>query len=334
MNPAWIHAAVLVCVFGAVVLVAEAGVRWTVGNREEGRAIHWRLKMIGRNVSRNEQVNLLRRSGASIPEGLPPVVDRFAHRLDNMLLQARLTMETPRVLLIIMIAPVAIFFGLLLLMSLWWGIGISFGRIVIGATFAVVLGAVLPLMAINWRATRTRKKMEEQFPVALDVFVRGLRAGHPIAAALDLLTTELPEPIGPEFGTVVDEVTYGSELRDALQDMAERWDLDDMRMFVVSLSIQSETGGNLAEILENLTKVIRERQNMFMKVRALSSEGRMTAVMLTVLPVLTFALLFIFNPQFFLDVANDPWFIPGFAFLIVLYLIGFFTIRKMVDLKV
>jgi len=193
---------------------------------------------------------------------------------------------------------------------------------------------VLAVMVISEKATRTRKKIQDQFPVALDVFVRGLRAGHPIAAALDLLTVELPEPIGPEFRTVVDEVSYGAELRDSLQNMAERWDLADMRMFVVSLSIQSETGGNLAEILENLTRVIRERQAMFMKVRALSSEGRMTAVMLTLLPVLTFALLFTFNPQFFLDVANDPWFVPGFTFLIILYLIGFFAIRKMVDLKV
>jgi tight adherence protein B len=289
--------------------------------------------MIGRNPSR-EHVKLLRRTGASVPEGLPPIVDNFAHNLDRMLLQARLPIETPRLLLIILIAPVAIFFGLLLLISMWWGIGISVGRIVISATFSFVLGAALPLMAVNWMAARTRKKIEAQFPVALDVFVRGLRAGHPIAAALDLLTVELPEPIGPEFGIVVDEVTYGSELRDALQNMAERWDLEDMRMFVVSLSIQSETGGNLAEILENLSKVIRERHAMLMKVRALSSEGRMTAVMLTVLPIFTFTLLFTFNPEFFLDVANDPWFIPGFAFLIILYLIGFFTIRKMVDLKV
>lgn len=334
MNPAWIHAVVLVCVFGAVVLAAEAGIRWAASNRAEGQAIHWRLKMVGRNAGRDEQIRLLRRSGASVPEGLPPIVEHFAHGLDRMLMQAQLPIETPRLLLIIMIAPVAIFFGLMLLMSMWWGIGISLGRIVISVTFAFVLGAALPLMAVNWKATRTRKKIEEQFPVALDVFVRGLRAGHPIAAALDLLTVELPHPIGPEFGTVVDEVTYGSELRDALQNMAERWDLGDMRMFVVSLSIQAETGGNLAEILENLSKVIRERHAMLMKVRALSSEGRMTAVMLTVLPIFTFALLFTFNPQFFLDVANDPWFIPGFSFLLILYLIGFFTIRRMVDLKV
>jgi tight adherence protein B len=334
MNPAWIHAVVLVCVFGAVVLVAESAIRWLASNRSESHAIRWRLKLIGRSGGRSEQASNLRRTGSSVPEGLPPALDHFAHNLDRMLMQARMPIQTPRLLLILLVAPIAIFFGLLLLMSLWWGIGISFGRLVISATFAGVLGAAIPLMIVNWRATKTRKKVEEQFPVALDVFVRGLRAGHPIAAALDLLTVEMPEPIGPEFGTVVNEVTYGSELRDALQNMAERWNLEDMRMFVVSLSIQSETGGNLAEILENLTKVIRDRQSMMMKVRALSSEGRMTAVMLTVLPLFTFTLLFVFNPQFFLDVANDPWFIPGFSFLIILYLIGFFTIRRMVDLKV
>jgi tight adherence protein B len=176
--------------------------------------------------------------------------------------------------------------------------------------------------------------MQDQFPVALDVFVRGLRAGHPIAAALDLLTVEMPDPIGSQFGVVVDEVTYGAELRDALQAMAERWDLDDMRMFVVSLSVQNETGGNLAEILDNLSTVIRERHSMYLKVRALSSEGRMTAIMLTILPVFAFSFLFIMNAGFYLDVADDPAFLPGFIVLIVMYIIGFITIRKMVDLKV
>jgi len=144
----------------------------------------------------------------------------------------------------------------------------------------------------------------------------------------------MPDPIGSQFGLAVDEVTYGAELRDALQNMAERWDLDDMRMFVVSLSVQNETGGNLAEILENLSQVIRERHSMLLKVRALSSEGRMTAVMLTVLPIFTFTLLFTVNAHFFLDVANDPMFVPGFVALITLYVIGFMWIRKLVDLKV
>jgi tight adherence protein B len=334
MNPAWIHALVLVCIFAAVVLVAESGLRRIAGGRAENRAIQSRMQGIGRSGDAADRIALLRRVGFSVPSGLPSVMSHLAIKLDRMLLQAQLRVETPRLILLILIAPVAIFFALLLLMSAWWGIGVSLGRIVICATFAFVLGTVLPLMAVNWKATRIRKKIEDQFPVALDVFVRGLRAGYPIAAALDLLTVEMPAPIGPEFGLVVNEVTYGVELRDALHNMAERWDLEDMRMFVVSLSIQSETGGNLAEILENLSRVIRERHSMMMKVRALSSEGRMTAVMLTVLPILTFALLFLLNPAFFLDVANDPWFIPGFSCLVILYLIGFFTIRRMVDLKV
>jgi tight adherence protein B len=333
MNPIWIRTLILVCIFGAVALVAETLLRAYTSARAEGRAINLRLTLIGSGRTHSETMNILRRT-SSVPEGLPPFLNNIAQQFERMLMQAQLTIPTGRLMLFILIAPFVVFFGLLLLMSTWWGIGISTGRIMIGVAFALVIGAVLPAMAINFKATRTRKRMEEQFPVALDVFVRGLRAGHPIAAALELLTVEMPDPIGSQFGLAVDEVTYGAELRDALQTMAERWDLDDMRMFVVALSVQNETGGNLAEILENLSKVIRDRHAMMLKVRALSSEGRMTAVMLTVLPILTFTALFIFNAPFFLDVANDPMFVPGFAMLIVLYLIGFFWIRKLVDLKV
>ena len=127
-------------------------------------------------------------------------LERIARRFERMLMQAQVTIPTSRLLLFVLVAPVAIFFSLLLLMALWWGIGISFGRIVLSATFALALGGLLPAMALNFRATRARKKMQEQFPVALDVFVRGLRAGHPIAAALDLLAVEMPDPIGTQFG--------------------------------------------------------------------------------------------------------------------------------------
>ncbi len=334
MNAAWIRTLVLVCIFGAVVLAAETLLRAYTSARAEGRAINLRLTLIGRGRTRGETMNILRRTTSSVPKGLPPALDRLAHKFEATLVRAQLRIPTGRLMLILLIAPFAIFFALLMLMSAWWGIAISTGRILMCATFSAVLGIGLPLMIINFKATRTRKRMEEQFPVALDVFVRGLRAGHPIAAALDLLTVEMPDPIGSQFGLAVDEVTYGAELRDALQSMAERWDLDDMRMFVVSLSVQNETGGNLAEILENLSHVIRDRHAMLLKVRALSSEGRMTAVMLTVLPVFTFVMLFMFNAHFFLDVANDRMFVPGFTFLIILYLIGFFWIRKLVDLKV
>jgi tight adherence protein B len=214
------------------------------------------------------------------------------------------------------------------------GIPLSFGVLQMTTGVAFAAAVALPLMVISAISQRRRKRIEEQFPVALDVFVRALRSGHPIASAIELLTQEMEDPIGSEFGLVSDAIAYGAELSDALEDMAERWDLDDMRMFVVSLSVQSETGGNLAEILQNLSEVIRARASLYMKVRALSSEGRMTGWMLTVLPVLTFVGLFLVNPRFYLDVARDPIFILGFPTLMVVYLIGFIMIRKMVDLKV
>lgn len=333
MSDTWIKALVLACIFGAVLLAVESLVSWLASSRTEGKAINLRLKLIGQGRPRDETMMLLRRRASAIPVWLPTMFRSLAERLERTLIAAQVTIPTGRLMLAILLAPIAIFFFILLLMALM-GAPVAFGRLLMIAVFAGVVGAFLPIMFLQFKANRTRKKMEEQFPVALDVFVRGLRAGHPIAAALDLLTVEMPDPIGSEFGVVVDEVTYGAELRDALQAMAERWDLDDMRMFVVSLSVQSETGGNLAEILENLSKVIRDRHSMMMKVRALSSEGRMTAIMLTVLPVLSFAVLFIAQPRFYLDVADDPAFLPGFVTLIIMYAIGFITIRKMVDLKV
>ena len=333
MTETWLKALILVCTFGAVLLLVEVLVSSFASSRMAGNAINLRLKLIAQGRSRDETLGLLRRRSSALPANLPEGIKRLGERFERMLIKAQVAVPTGRLMLILLIAPIALFFLLLLVMGAL-GFAIGPGRLLIVATFAAALGAFLPILVLQYKAAKTRKKMEEQFPTALDVFVRGLRAGHPIAAALDLLTIEMPDPIGSEFGVVVDEVTYGAELRDALQAMAERWDLDDMRMFVVSLSVQNETGGNLAEILDNLSQVIRERHSMMLKVRALSSEGRMTAVMLTILPVFAFTFLFIMNPGFYLDVADDPAFVPGFVALVAMYFIGFYTIRKMVDLKV
>lgn len=333
MNDTWVRALFLVCIFGAVLLGVEVLVSWLASRRSEGKAINLRLKMIGQGRSSGETLDLLRRPTSALPVGLPPFLNRLGQKFETMLMAAQVTIPTGRLMVFIMLGPVVLFFFIMLIMAVL-GVPIAFGRLLLIAAFSTVLGAVLPIMVLQMKATRTRKRMQEQFPVALDVFVRGLRAGHPIAAALDLLTVEMPDPIGSQFGIVVDEVTYGADLRDALQNMADRWGLPDMRMFVVSLAVQNETGGNLAEILENLSTVIRERASMMMKVRALSSEGRMTAIMLTALPIFAFVFLFIFNPAFYLEVADDPAFVPGFLGLITLYIIGYVSMRRMTNLKV
>jgi tight adherence protein B len=333
MSDTWIKALILATLFGAVLLAVGTAVNWLAATRTEGRAINLRLKLIRQGKSTGEALSLLKRSDSALPAGLPAPILRLGRRFERMLMTAQVTMPTPRLMLILLLAPFGLLFAMMLFMVAT-KIPVGFGRIVLLGTFSLVLGLFIPVLFLQFRANRMRKKIQEQFPIALDVFVRGLRAGHPVAAALDLLTVELPDPIGSQFGMVVDEVTYGAELRDALHTMAERWDMNDMRMFVVSLSVQNETGGNLAEILENLSKVIRDRQSMMLKVRALSSEGRMTAIILTALPILAFTTLFTVNPKFYLDVADDPAFVPGFIALIVLYMIGFVTIRRMVDIKV
>ncbi|WP_338502753.1 type II secretion system F family protein [Sphingomonas kaistensis] len=324
---------ILVLVFAAVLLVVEVLLGGYLRSRSKDRSVNQRLRMISHGVSRADTMSTLRRHNLDMVGKVPAPFQAIVRKLERTLLAAGLLIPTGRLLALIVLAPVLVM-AVIILAMLAAGAPIGFGRLMLVGTFAAVVGSLIPLMLLSRRAQARRKKMQEQFPVALDVFVRGLRAGHPVAAALDLLTVEMPDPIGSQFGLVVDEVTYGAELRDSLAALAERWDLDDMRMFVVSLSVQHETGGNLAEILENLSRVIRDRHSMLMKVRALSSEGRMTAVILTLLPVLTFGGLFLLNAKFYLQVADDPMFVPGFAALVLLYCIGFVTIRRMVDLKV
>jgi tight adherence protein B len=333
MLDALIRLGLMAAIFASVFLLGQIAMGALWRRRAEVGAINLRLKMIGRGLMREDVVARLRKNAPSEFAHLPDFVSNRLRKLQRMLMASGLPFSPLQVLSgVIVLCLVLWLFGLVGARAAGFPLGLGIVQITGAFAFALAIG--LPLMIVNMVAQRRRKRMEEQFPIALDVFVRALRSGHPVASAIELLTREMEDPIGSEFGLVSDEVAYGAELAEALQDLAERWDLDDMRMFVVSLSVQSETGGNLAEILQNLSEVIRARASLYMKVRALSSEGRMTGWMLTVLPVLTFVGLFLVNPRFYLDVAGDPIFKFGFPILFAVYMIGFITIRKMVDLKV
>jgi tight adherence protein B len=199
---------------------------------------------------------------------------------------------------------------------------------------AIAVGVVLPMSYINIQAVKRMRLFERQFPIGLDIFVRGLRAGYPVTSALELLVSEVPDPLSSEFGLVLAEMNYGYNLRDALSNLADRVRTQDMQMFVVSVAIQSETGGSLADILDGLSKVIRDRAQMVLKVNALASEGKMTGTLLTALPVLTFAFMFATQPHFYLDVMDDPWFLPGVMGMAVMYTLGVLMMRKIIDIKV
>jgi tight adherence protein B len=333
MNSDIVRLLVLLAVFAAVLLGVEVLLSSARAARGTATAINRRLALIAKGMSRDDVMIKLRRPTPVRGFQLPGPIGTLERQLEGTLAGAGLRISSARILLGLILASMILF--LIIVWLLWASASlINGGRLMMVGTFAVAAGLGLPLLVIGRMAAGRRKKLVEQFPVALDVFVRALRAGHPVASALELVTTEMPDPIGSEFGLALDEVTYGAELRDALQNMADRCGVEDMQMFVVSLSIQAETGGNLAEILENLAKVIRERASMLMKVRALSSEGRMTALILTLLPVVSFVGLFLVSPRFYLDVADDPAFVPGFGGLILAFAIGVFWIRKLVDLKV
>src|SRR5499427_6475570 len=164
---------------------------------------------------------------------------------------------------------------------------------------------LLPLLVLHVMRSRRRKAFGAQFPDALDMIVRSLRAGHPVPIAIGLVAREMKDPIGSEFGIVADEITYGADLESALRNLYFRIGQDDLPLFVTAVGIQASTGGNLGEILDNLSKVIRERFKMRRKVRALASEGRASAMILSSLPLLLMLIIHVVAPDFYGAVWNE-----------------------------
>ncbi len=324
---------VLLAVFGSIFIVAQLVLNTVWSRGAQTHAINKRMQMIKQGSSRETVIATLRKNTPSEFANWPPFLVSFLQNLQRTIMAASLPITTVQVLMIIGVA-----FAILLALTLFGivaaGFALTPGAVLLAIIVAFCAACLLPVLIIAAIGQRRRKKIENQFPIALDVFVRALRAGHPVASAIDLLTKEMEDPIGSEFGLVSDEISYGAELTDALTDMAERWDLEDIRMFVVSLSVQNETGGSLAEILEKLAVVIRARHSLYMKVRALSSEGRMTGWMLTILPIAAFIGMFLVNPGFYLSVAGDGMFLIGVIVLALMYIVGFIMIQKMVDIKV
>ena len=322
----------LLAVFASVFMASQLMLRSTAERTAELSLVNRRLRMISRGSAREEVMAELRRND--------PLRDQFSGPFGAWLLGFRrnlLMAQVPFGPSQVLVAMVVLFLtltALILAAAALKQFALTLGVIQLIVAVSGAIAVFTPISIVSFLAQRKRRKMQEQFPVALDIFVRALRSGHPVASAIDLLTQEMEDPIGSQFGLVSDEVSYGADLTAALHAMAERWDLDDLRMFVVCLGVQTETGGNLAEILENLSIVIRERASIYMKVRALSSEGRMTGWILGVLPIFTFVFLFMMNPAFYLGVATDPIFYFGFPIMIVWYLGGIFMIRRMIDLQV
>jgi tight adherence protein B len=197
--------------------------------------------------------------------------------------------------------------------------------------FFLIVG---PLLWLRFLRSRRQKKFGAQFPDALDIIVRSLRAGHPVPVAITMVGRELPDPCGSEFGIVADEVTYGSDLEAAMRNLYFRVGQDDLPLFVTAVAIQGSTGGNLSEILENLSGVIRLRFKMRRKVRALAAEGRASAIILASLPIAMFGIINLVAPDFYSSVWHHDMTKIALAAAGGWMSVGIFIMYRMVNFKI
>lgn len=194
----------------------------------------------------------------------------------------------------------------------------------------LVVGLVLPLLVLRRARNKRIRKFAKQLPDALDMIVRSLRAGHPASIAIGLVGREMPDPLGTEFGIVSDEITFGLSIEQAVRKLSQRVGFEGLQLLSVSLSIQAKTGGNLTEILANLSSVLRERQKLRMKIRALSAEGRVSAWIISLFPIVMFFILQILAPAYYGTVWGNPLIFPVFLIFGLWALLGDFIMYRMV----
>jgi tight adherence protein B len=290
-------------------------------SRSYRKNINRRLKVMDGQTDRESVLIQLRRERGLTTGGdyrLPLVA------FNRLVLQSGITIGMGK--LVIYFGVIALFaFGLV--MTTRESLLEAFGAAVFSTT-------LLPLIVLKFKRSRRQKAFGAQFPDALDIIVRSLRAGHPVPIAINMVAREMADPIGTEFGIVADEITYGADLETAMRNLYFRIGQDDLPLFVTAVGIQSSTGGNLGEILENLSAVIRQRFKMRRKIRALASEGRASAMILSSLPILMFLIVQVLTPQFYASVWHLDLTKIALACAAGWMGIGNFIMYKMVNFKV
>ena len=277
----------------AAVLVAEA-LYLLLHNRKDYRTrVNRRLAVSAREGDREKVLVQLRRErGLSADGGYRLPLQAF----NRLVIQSGVKIEPSRVAFVLALCGLTAFMAAFL----WTGEALH-------ALAAAAAGATLvPLGALMWMRKRRLKAFGTQFPEAIDIIVRSLRAGHPTPVAIAMVARELPDPVGTEFGMVADEITYGADLETALRSMMARTGHEDLPLFVTSVAIQATTGGNLSQILDNLARVIRERFKMRRKIRSLASEGRASAMILNAVPFVVFGIINWMSPDFYGEAWPHP----------------------------
>lgn len=285
------------------ILVAEALYLLYAGQADRRTAINRRLKLReGKRLSQKDVLTQLRKERGDAGGATSLFSLAWLRRLRA---QSGMTMALSRLFLLCALLGLVAGGG-----AVWFGAGHA-----TAAGFAAGIALVFPVLVLRSLRKRRHKAFGVQLPEALELITRSLKAGHPVPVAIALVAREMADPIGTEFGIVADEITYGSDLVSALGSLFERVGHEDLPLFVTAVSIQNTTGGNLREILDGLSSTIRERGKLRRKVRAISVEGRMSAYILTALPVLLMAAIVGLNPDYYGAVIDQQltWMMLGAA---------------------
>jgi tight adherence protein B len=271
---------------GSAILFAEGAYLLLYSTASYRKRINRRLSLLQDNNNRESILVQLRRERGLDASGqfrLP------IENLNRLITQAGVGIGLSRIALLSGIGTLVLF-GTLITVR---------GGLVEATLETIVGGLVLPYLTLRILRGRRQKAFGAQFPDAIDMIVRSLRAGHPVPIAVNMVGREMKDPIGSEFGIVADEITYGADLETAMRNLYFRMGQEDLPLFVTAVAIQGSTGGNLGEILQNLSGVIRQRFKMRRKVKALAAEARASALILSALPIGVFGIITTIAPDFY-----------------------------------
>lgn len=233
---------------------------------------------------------------------------------------------TPLQLVGIMLAASVLVF---LILTLTTGSSLMIRSVVAG-----VMGIGGVYAWVNNKAKKRIAQIEEQLPDAIELMVRSLRVGHPFSSALAAVAKEIKDPLATELGVVSDEAAYGGDMGETMKAMAERLDIQDMRFLAVAVTIQQQSGGNLAEILAGLSAVIRSRFRLFRRVKAITSEARFAGMFLSAFPLVALVAMNVLDPHYYDEAMEHPWFIPGCLFVGIMLTLNIIVMRALVNIKV
>jgi len=279
----------------------------------------------------SEELALLRDEMLSKIPALDNLLRRSS-RISNLqpfLEQANLKIRAGNILILCVISAVVLGAAAFLMAG-----SLPSNQALLFAAVGLVLGGFVPYSYASYRRTKRFQKFEELFPEAIDTLARAVRAGHAFTTALELIANELSEPVASEFRKLFEEQKFGLPVRDALMNLAERMPLVDVKFFVTAVMLQRETGGNLAEILDNLSYVIRERFKIMRQVRVYTAQGRLTMMLLMGLPPIIVVTMLITSPAFIRPLFADPIGHTLVVAGIVLQTLGYFVIRKIIQIQV